>query len=102
MPRAVLSGLLAAGFAVLAGCTGGGPPAATALDASRAHVELAELQRGRTLLISKCGGCHRTPQPDERRAAAWPRELDEMSSRAHLDRAEHQVLERYLVTMAAR
>ncbi len=85
---------------VVAGC-GMSPPPATALDASRAHVELAELQRGRSLLVSKCGGCHRPPLPAEHRSDLWPEKLDEMSPRAHLDDLQRHLIEAYLVTMAA-
>jgi hypothetical protein len=98
-------GAVALGFALglvgmLAGC-GVSPPPATALDASRVHVELADLQRGRSLLVSKCGGCHRPPLPAEHRGDLWPEKLDEMSPRAHLDLEQRHLIEAYLVTMAA-
>lgn len=86
---------------VLAGC-GMSPPAATALDASRANVALADLQNGRSLLMSKCGSCHRPPLPTEHRALDWPEKLDEMSQRSNLDHMQRQLIEGYLVTMAAR
>ncbi len=77
-------------------------PVATAGDAARAGVELAELERGRSLVAAKCSGCHRTPQPAEHRSADWPRSLDEMGTRSHLDIAQRRAIERYLVTMAPR
>ena len=87
---------------VVAGCTRM-PPAATARDADRSHVELAELQRGRELLVHKCGGsCHQVPLPTAHAAAEWPRKLDEMSERAGLDRTQRRLIEQYLVTMATR
>ena len=76
-----------------------GPPA-TAIDASRAHVELADLQQGRSLLVSKCGGCHRTPLPADHRVEAWPEKIDDMSARAKLDVTQRHLIEEYLVTMA--
>ena len=94
---AVLAATLLAG--ALAGC-GSTLPVATAGDAARAGVELAELQRGRSLVGAKCGGCHRTPLPTDHRAAEWPHMLDEMSARAHLDPAQRDAIERYLITMA--
>lgn len=97
MKRGVLA-LAMAGL--VAGC-GVSPPPATALDASRAHIELAELQRGRSLLVSKCGGCHRPPLPADHRGGSWPEKLDEMSPRAHLDVLQRHLIEAYLVTMAA-
>ena len=91
---------LGVALGLVAGCVAA-PPPVTAIDASRAHVELADLQRGRSLLVSKCGGCHRTPLPAEHRGAAWPEKLDDMSARAHLDDLQRHLIEAYLVTMAA-
>ena len=99
MYRAVLASLVLAGLA--AGC-GGALPVATPVDAARAGVALAELQQGRSLVAAKCSGCHRTPQPAEHRSGEWPRMIDEMSRRAHVDRGERQAIQDYLVTMATR
>jgi nitrate/TMAO reductase-like tetraheme cytochrome c subunit len=84
---------------VLAGC-GMSPPTAT--DASRAHIELADLQRGRSLLVTKCGNCHRPPLPTDHGAHEWPEKLDEMATRANLDVMQGHLIEQYLVTMAMR
>jgi hypothetical protein len=88
------------------GLAGGGCapslPAATPADAVRANVELADLQRGRTLVVSKCGGCHRPPLPAEHGGDAWPSKLDEMSARSNLDVNQRHLIEAYLVTMATR
>ena len=84
----------------LAACVRSAPPPATAADASRAHIELAQLQEGRSLLVTKCGNCHRPPMPMEHAAAEWPEKLDEMSSRANLDTTQRHLIEQYLVTMA--
>ena len=86
---------------VLVGC-GGGLPAATAIDASRVHVELADLQNGRSLVVSKCGACHRPPMPADHGANEWPVMLDEMSARAHLDFMQRRLIRQYLVAMATR
>ena len=86
---------------LLAGC-GLSPPTATAVDASRANVALADLESGRSLLMNKCSSCHRPPMPGERVARDWPSKLDEMSRRAHLDREQRHLIEAYLVTMSAR
>ena len=86
---------------VLAGCSAS-LPAATASDASRAHLELADLQHGRALVVSKCGSCHRPPLPTEHAATEWPVMLDEMSARANLDVMQRRLIEGYLVTMAMR
>lgn len=84
---------------VLGGC-GGAPPVATAGDAARANVQVADLEQGRTLMIAKCGGCHRAPMPTDHRAHDWPHSLDEMTDRAKLDGAQRHLIELYLVTMA--
>src|SRR6201999_1110800 len=78
--RGAAPGLLVAALA--AGC-GGTLPVATAGDAARAGVALAELQQGRSLVASKCSGCHRTPLPTEHRSEDWPKMIEEMSQRAH-------------------
>jgi hypothetical protein len=93
--------LVAAG--ALVACGRGLPPQATAIDAERAHVELARLQRGRELVIRKCGSsCHRPPQPSQHTPAAWPATIDEMSERAQLRPDEKALIAQYLVTMAGR
>jgi hypothetical protein len=89
-------------LAVLAACRVA-PPQATAGDADRAHVALAELQQGRTLLMQKCGNsCHVAPLPSQHTALEWPAKLDEMSARAGLDLGQRHLIEQYLVTMALR
>lgn len=96
--RGALAALLLA--AAVTGC-GGALPVVTAGDAARAGVALAELQQGRSLVAAKCSSCHRTPQPAERKIDEWPRMIDEMSRRAHVDGGERQAIQAYLVTMAA-
>ena len=86
---------------MLAGC-GTSPPPVSPLDASRANLQLADLQNGRSLLLRKCGGCHRVPLPAEHSPHDWPAKLSEMSARAHVDESQRQLIEAYLVTMAAR
>ena len=90
------------GSGALVGCGGMAPPAASPLDANRANVQLADLQNGRSLLLRKCGGCHRVPLPTEHSPHDWPAKLSEMSARAHVDESQRQLIEAYLVTMAAR
>jgi len=92
---------LALGLAALAGCARALPPLATPADAQRANLDLASLQEGRTLLIRKCGSCHRAPLPGEHAATAWPSKLDEMSARASLDPFQRRSIEQYLVVMAS-
>lgn len=85
---------------LLAACARHSPPHATAADAERANVELAELEQGRTLLLAKCAGCHKTPLPRDHAPAAWPPYMDEMAPKAKLDAAQRALIERYLMVMA--
>jgi hypothetical protein len=88
-------------IALLAGACRVAPPEATAVDAARAQVDLAELREGRTLLIGKCGGaCHKVPLPSQHSPADWPGKLDEMSARAGLDPHQHALIEKYLITLS--
>ena len=87
----------------VAACAPRVPPPASASDAERAHVELAELQQGRQLLVQKCGNsCHAAPMPSQHTPAEWPHALDEMAGRAKLLPMQRALIEKYLVTMAAR
>jgi nitrate/TMAO reductase-like tetraheme cytochrome c subunit len=98
MTRVAVACLVVAG--ALAGCAPRTPPYATAIDANRANVELAELEQGRALTIRKCGGCHQTPMPHDHTAAEWPTKLDEMAARANLDLRQRHAIEQYLVVMS--
>jgi hypothetical protein len=95
-------GLVALVALVIGGCARRSPPMATASDAQRGNVELAELQQGRSLLLGKCTGCHLTPMPDDHSPVEWPEMITEMAGRAKLDLRQRALLERYLVTMSTR
>jgi hypothetical protein len=86
---------------VLAGACRVAPPHASAVDAERSHVALDELERGRSLLVSKCGAsCHVAPLPSQHTAREWPGKLDEMSARAGLDFGQRRLIEEYLIAMS--
>jgi len=102
MKRFALAVLVAASVGGGAGCARRSPPMASASDAQRANIELAELQQGRSLLIGKCTNCHKAPMPSDHTAAEWPKKLDEMSARANLDYMQRSLIEKYLVTMSTR
>ncbi len=92
-------------FALLLGVVVGcapPPPHATATDAIRVNVELKQLERGRSLLVGKCGGCHRPPYPTEHTATEWPERLDEMAARANLDGDQRKAIEQYLFAVLTR
>lgn len=90
-------------LALLAACAPRVPPRATLVDAQRGNTSMAELEQGRSLLISKCGSrCHQTPMPSDHTVAEWPKALDEMAPRANLAGDQRAALERYLIVMAER
>lgn len=78
------------------------PPHATAADAQRGNVALAELADGRKLMVTKCGNCHAPPLPKEHTAAEWPGKLDEMAQRSNLDPKQRYLIQQYFVVMAQR
>jgi uncharacterized membrane protein len=81
--------------ALVAACTNA-PPRATAGDAARANVALAELQQGRTIVVGKCAACHAPPMPTD----AWQPWMDDMAERAKLDANQRRLAEQYLTVMA--
>ena len=88
---------------VVAACARRMPPRATAADAERTNVSLAELEQGRSLVVAKCGSrCHKPPMPGDHAASEWPHALDEMAPRAALTAQDRQLIEQYLVAMTPR
>jgi cytochrome c5 len=77
-------------------------PVATEADAARAHVELAQLDAGRELLVKKCSSCHDTPTPGQRAPRDWPHQVGEMQQRAGIDATERALIEQFLVVMASK
>jgi len=60
-----------------------------------------DLERGRSLYIAKCSGCHRPPKPSDYSPASWPAELAHMRKRAHLGPREQTWIEYYVVALAS-
>lgn len=84
----------------IVGCARRLPPHATALDAERSNVALAELEQGRSLVVSRCGSrCHKPPLPADHVSADWPRAINEMGPRANLTPHEHHLIEQYMLAM---
>lgn len=104
--KSALNFVAVASAAVLAAC-GPGLPRPTNADVARATVArpattLADLDRGRSIYLSRCGGCHRLYAPSDRAPEAWPSAVDEMAERARLDADQRELVTLFLVTMAAR
>lgn len=55
-----------------------------------------DLHEGRTLYITKCGGCHAPFLPSARPFSVWRVEVPSMGDRAHIDAADQQQILRYL------
>jgi hypothetical protein len=88
-----------------AGCGGTWIPEATDADSARVSAQwpgttTAQLNQGRSLLLSRCGSCHQPPSPAEKVAASWPGEVQEMAVRAKLSVDDAALVERYLVAFA--
>src|SRR5262245_2025345 len=98
-------GLAIAAIAVVAACR----PAALPVTAQHAQwaqsqwpaTTQGDLERGRSLFMAKCSGCHRPPAPSEHAPGDWPGEVAEMQERAHLSSDEVMLIERYIVTVAS-
>ncbi len=103
--RPILTLVALSGLAAGAGCAARVLPVATEADAARVAAEVpgttvAALNRGRALVLLRCGNCHQPHAPDERVAADWPVEVTDMSVRAGLSPQEAVLVERYLVAFA--
>jgi hypothetical protein len=90
------------GAVLMVAACGAPPPHATAVDAQRASVALAELEAGRTLLLEKCGRCHVAPHPKKYAAMEWPAKVGDMEERAKIDPAQRKSIELYLMTLSGR
>ena len=91
---------------LVAGCVRSGAPAPTQSDLTRAQAQwpgitIDELERGRKVYIGHCGSCHLVPKPSDHRPEDWPQIVDAMSARAELTDDEHELVVRYVVTMAS-
>ena len=80
------------------------PPPVTsqmAVVGKKQPVDLAMLQTGRTLFVSRCIECHTLPVVSHYDAVAWPWLVDDMSARAGLKPAEREALVAYLLAACA-
>ena len=97
---------LAFTFVALAGCAAA-IPRPTDADVSRAvsrrpQTTLAELERGRSLYLARCGSCHQPYQPGHLAPSAWPAQVDEMAERSKLGTADRELVLLFLVTLSSR
>jgi mono/diheme cytochrome c family protein len=92
--------LLAAALSLAAACGGPWIPVATEADAARTQTTVDELNRGRTILVRACAGCHTPPSPRDRIAADWPDQVESMRERARLTPEDTAAVTRYLTAFA--
>ena len=102
MRRACVGALL---LSVVA-CGASATPAPVQADVARIEnrfpgTTLAELEKGRSVYLSRCTSCHAPVAPQSIPAERWPHEVKEMSERARLGEEESLVV-RYRVAQALR
>lgn len=68
----------------------------------RPATTLVELERGRTLYVARCGGCHQVYPPDRLTPATWPAQVDDMAERAKLGADDRDLVVLFLVTLSTR
>ena len=60
----------------------------------------ADLERGRSLYVRRCAGCHTVPLPGVHTPAEWPEVIGEMAARARLSAQDRADIERFLVALS--
>lgn len=62
---------------------------------------LKDLERGRSLYVRRCSGCHTLHLPSERRADEWPTLVEKMSRKARLTPDQRVDITRFVVALAS-
>lgn len=91
---AMLIALVALGMA--SGCGQSRIPEASRLTTDPG--ELSRLDRGRSLYLTRCGGCHALYEPAALLPAAWPDAVAVMRKRSQVSVEEQGFITHYLVT----
>jgi hypothetical protein len=70
---------------------------------SEANVTLADLERGRSLYVQKCGNCHALRAPQSLAPEQWRPEIEKMRTQqgVRLKSEETEDINRYLAVMSA-
>jgi hypothetical protein len=63
-----------------------------------ASATLEELNKGKTLLMDKCGSCHGAPSPRKHDSSGWVTTLDNMQPKAKINDAEKALIFKYLTS----
>jgi len=101
--RCLAAAVLFAAF----GCGGSAVPHPTDAHLARARARWpnttrASLERGRTIYVARCSGCHPLHSPATHPASQWAAVVDEMAPRARLSPAERDLVLRYLTAASQR
>ncbi len=91
---------LAASLACTAALPHATPPLAQAAKAQWPGTTVADLERGRTLYVRRCSGCHNLYLAEAYGAEEWPALVGSMSARARLAPDERRDVTRFLVTLS--
>jgi mono/diheme cytochrome c family protein len=98
---------LAAVVCTIAAC-GGGLPRPTPVDATRAQTRfpgttVADLDRGRSLYVQTCAGCHALKAPGTLPPEQWKGEVDEMREKrgVAISDGDAELIVRYLWTASS-
>lgn len=91
----------------VAACSAAAVPPVASTDARWASerwpgTTVAELSRGRDVVVSRCSGCHALPRPEVKSPDEWSSVLDEMAARAKLSAADRDLALRYLSAASQR
>ncbi len=65
-------------------------------DAKLSGTTLDTLKTGRTLYISKCGGCHNLYLPASYTKSEWVKITDKMQKRSKISNSENSLINKYL------
>ncbi len=87
-----MSRLALLSFIILGGCAAYVPPVVR-----NEHVDLALMQRGRTLFAQRCIECHTLPPVWYYSREDWPRIVDSMAHRASLRPNEREAILSYIL-----
>jgi hypothetical protein len=94
-------------LAVVAACTAAAVPPVASADARWASerwpgTTVAELSKGRDVVVSRCSACHALPRPEVKSPDEWATVLDEMAARAKLSSGDRDLALRYLSAASQR
>jgi hypothetical protein len=96
---------LVAGTVAVAGCAAAlrqaTPEDAVRLAPRWPGTTLADLQRGRSLYVRRCSGCHNLFLPRAFPAERWPGLVDDMAAKARLAPGARDDVVRFLVALAS-